>query len=63
MTALRISGGNLFFLIGLYPWHKEVLRLGVELELKATSLCHSYSNAKSELHLQPTLQLMAMPDP
>ena len=26
-------------------------------------LCHSYSNAGSELHLQPVPQLMAMPGP
>ena len=29
----------------------------------ATGLCQSHSNAGSESHLQPTLQLMAMPDP
>ena len=29
----------------------------------AAGLHHSYSNARSELHQQPTLQLMAMPDP
>ena len=29
----------------------------------AAGLHHSHSNAKSELHLQPTPQLMAMPDP
>jgi len=28
----------------------------------ATSLCQSHSNAGSELHLQPTPQLTAMPD-
>ena len=28
----------------------------------AASLCHSYSNARSMLHLQPTLQLMATLD-
>ena len=27
------------------------------------SLRHSHSNARSELHLQPMLQLVAMPDP
>ena len=27
------------------------------------SLCQSHSNARSEPHLQPTSQLMAMPDP
>ena len=29
----------------------------------ATGLCHSHSNAGSELRLQPTPHLMAMPDP
>ena len=29
----------------------------------ATSLCQSHSNVGSELHLQPSPQLMAMPDP
>ena len=29
----------------------------------ATSLCHSHSHAGLELHLQPTPQLTAMPDP
>ena len=36
----------------------EILGLGVE-----SSLYHSHSNAGSELHLRPTLQLEAMPDP
>ena len=29
----------------------------------AAGLCHSHSNARSELALRPTPQLMAMPDP
>ena len=29
----------------------------------AAGLTHSHSNTGSELHLQPTLQLMSMPDP
>ena len=29
----------------------------------AAGLCQCHSNARSELHLQPTPQLMAMPDP
>ena len=29
----------------------------------AAGLCQGHSNAGSELRLQPTLQLMAMPDP
>ena len=56
-----------FSFIGLHPQHIEVPRLGVKLELQppayttATSLWHS--NAGTELHLQPTPQLMATPDP
>jgi len=26
-------------------------------------LCHSHSNTRSKIHLRPTPQLMAMPDP
>ena len=45
-------------------WHLEVPRLGVESELHLpTSLHHSHSNAGSELHLRPILQLTAMLDP
>ena len=29
----------------------------------AAALCHSHSNVGSELHLRPTPQLMATPDP
>ena len=29
----------------------------------AAGLCQSHSNARSQLHLWPTPQLMAMPDP
>ena len=29
----------------------------------AAGLCHSHSNARSGLHLRPTPELMAMPDP
>ena len=29
----------------------------------ATGLCHSHSNTRSELSLQPTPQLIAIPDP
>ena len=33
------------------------------IEVAAACLHHSYSNSRSELCLQPTPQLMAMPDP
>ena len=41
----------------------EVLRLGVEWELLASSLPHHHSNARSELHLRPAPQLMETRDP
>ena len=34
-----------------------------QIRAAATGLAHSHSNARSKLHLQPTPQLMAMPDP
>ena len=37
----------------------QVPRLGGQIGAVATDLCHSHSNARSEPHLQPTLQLMA----
>ena len=51
-----------FFFLGLHPLRREVLRLGVESALQR-QLPSSYSNAESKPHLQPTPQLMAMPDP
>ena len=38
-----------------YPWHMEVPRLG-PVRTVATSLHHSHSNARSEMHLRPTPQ-------
>ena len=38
-------------------------RLGVQSGVIATGLHHSHSNLGVELHLRPTPQLMAMPDP
>ena len=46
----------------------KFLGLGVESELQllalaiATGICHIYSNAGSEPHLQPMPQLAVMPD-
>jgi len=34
-----------------------------QIRAAAAGLHHSHSNAGSELHLQPTLQLAAKPDP
>ena len=41
----------------------EVPRLGVVLELHRQALRHSHSNARSELHLLPTPQLITTLDP
>ena len=40
-----------------------VPRLGSEIRAVAVGLCHSHSKAVYELHLQPTSQFTAMPDP
>ena len=56
----------LFSLLGPYPQHMEVPRLGVRLELRLPAYAsshHSQSNARSEPRLQPTPQLAATPDP
>ena len=42
---------------GLHQWRMEVPRLGVELELQPPAY------VGTEPHLQPTPQLMALPDP
>ena len=34
-----------------------------QIAASAAGLCHGHSNARSEPHLQPTPQLMPMPDP
>ena len=39
----------------------EFPKLGVELELQLLAYTTAHSNVKSELFLQPTAQLMAMP--
>ena len=46
--------------LGPYLQLKEVPRLGVKLELQLTT--HRHSNARSEPHLWPTPQLIAMQD-
>ena len=60
LISLSLSFFFFFFFcfIGLYPWHMEVPRLGVEST--ATSLYHSHSKVGFELLLQPILQLPAM---
>ena len=50
--------------LGPHPWHMEVPRLGVQSELLLPAYARTnHSNVGSELCLQPTPQLMAMPDP
>ena len=49
-----------FFVVELHLWHMEVPRLG-QIRDAAASLYHSHTS--SELHLWPTPQLVAMPDP
>ena len=48
----------LFFLIAI-----PVPGPGVESELQLPALRHSHGDARSEPHLQPTLQVAAMLDP
>ena len=45
-----------FFFLGLYLWHMEVPRLGVQLKLQLPA-AHSHSNIGSE-----PCQITAMPD-
>ena len=53
----------LFDFLGLYLRHMEVPRLEGLIGAIGASLHHSYSNARSELHLWPTPRLMAALDP
>ena len=56
--------GFVFVFWGLHPQHMEVPRLGRgPIGVVAASLYHSNSNVGSELHLHPTPQLTATPDP
>ena len=54
-----------FFLIflGPHPQHMEVSQARGRIRAVATGLYHSHSNVGSELCLQPTPQVTAMPDP
>ena len=51
-----------FFLLMAAPAAYGGSQARVPIEAVATSLHHSHSNAGSEPSLQPTPQLMAMPD-
>ena len=48
---------------GLYRWHMEVPRARGLIGAIATGLHHSHRNTRSKLHLRPTPQLTATPDP
>ena len=64
MPLLRfLSIFSFFVFLGLHPWHMEVPRLGVEMELQLPAYTNSHSNSGSELRLRPTPQLTATPDP
>ena len=49
--------------LGPRPRRMEVPRPGVELQLQLQLPAYSHSHGGSELHLQPTQQLMVTPDP
>ena len=53
----------LFIYLGPQSQLMEVPRLGVKSELKLPAYTTAQGNARSELCLQPMLQLMATPDP
>ena len=52
-STILVSNSFFLFLkfLGLYPWHMEVPRLGVEPELAAAGLHQSHRNARSKLCL------------
>ena len=52
-----------FIFLGLHPWHNGGSQARCWIRALAPCLHHSHSNAGPEPHLQPTPQLMAMPDP
>ena len=51
-----------FCFLGPHLWHMEVPQFRGWMGAMAAGLCHSHSNAKSELCLWTTPQLMATPD-
>ena len=58
---------SLFFFFFFFFWAAHMTYEGSQarglIGAVAASLHHSHSNTGSKLHLQPTLQLTAMPDP
>ena len=61
-THQKIKWVFFFFFLGLNPRPMDVPGLGGPIRATAAGLHHSHSNAKSEQHLRPIPQLMAMPD-
>ena len=64
-TAARLESSPQLFsfsFLQLHLWHVDVPRLVVS-SAAAAGLHYSHSHARSELHLQPTLQLVATSDP
>ena len=49
----------LFFFLQLHLWHMEVTQAQGKIRAVAASHNHSHSNAGSELHLRPALQVVA----
>ena len=68
---LTVLGGDgiitviffLFFLLRAAPVAYASFQVRGRIGAAAAGLCHSQSNARSELCLQPTLQLTTVPDP
>ena len=52
-----------FVFLGLHPQHRKVPRLGVESELELPACNTATATSDSRLRLQPTPQLVAVPDP
>ena len=55
--------GKLLFLFRAAPVAYGSSWARGQIGAAVAGLCHSHDNAGSKLHLRPTLQLVAMPDP
>ena len=64
LTSIHEDAGFvLFCFLGPQSRHMEIPRLGNLTGAVAAGLHHSHRNTGSKLRLEPTLQLIAMPDP
>ena len=52
-----------FVSLGPHPWYMEVPRLGVKWKLQLPAYTTATAMPDPKLHLQPTPQLTAIPDP